>query len=231
MSLNPTRTRAVHVPDARPVVHPLRSVDTARWSITELPHGRRRVTIDHAPLPGVTPADLLWWFTHIAGTVPYGGASVPRYLAWHPLDHVLWELARPAADGTAGEGARFRIVERFGADNPVVDVTERVEKLDESGIRLVQRRFGMKVFQLEHTWSACPDGAHYVSVMDIGVRHPWLARLNRWLTTTAMPVELCEAWVKHNVEEVGQLEFLLPNLHAGHATGASRESGMRRAKP
>ncbi|WP_088288536.1 hypothetical protein [Kineosporia sp. A_224] len=209
--MNPTRTRAVRVPDPRPVVHPLRGVGSATWSIAELPHGRRRVTIDHAPLPGVTPADLLWWFTHIGGTVRYGGAVVPRYLAWHPVDHILWELARPASDGSAGEGARFRIVERF-ARNPAIDVTERVEKLDATGIRLVQRRFGVKIFQLEHTWSAAAEGAHYVSVMDIGARHSWLAPLNRWLTTRAMPVALCEAWVQHNVEEVGQLPFLLAAL-------------------
>lgn len=217
MSTNPTRTRVVHVPSARPVVHPLRDVGTATWSIAELPHGRRRVTIDHAPLPGVAPADLLWWFTHLDGSVPYAGGAVPRYLAWHPLDHIHWELACPAPGGGAGEGARFRIVERFGAANPVIDVTERVEKLDASGIRLVQRRLGVKIFQLEHTWSASPAGAHYVSVMDIGAREPWLAPFNRWLTTRAMPAALCEAWVRHNIEEVGQLEFLLPSLLAGTA--------------
>lgn len=216
MSIDPTRTRAVRVPAPRPVVHPLRDVGSATWSIAELPYGRRRVTIDHAPLPGVTPADLLWWFTHIGGTVEYGGARVPRYLAWHPLDHILWELARPAPDGGAGEGARFRIVERFGK-NPVVDVTERVEKLDTTGIRLVQRRLGVKIFQLEHTWSASAEGAHYVSVMDIGARPRRLAPLNRWLTGRAMPVALCEAWVKHNVEEVGQLPFLLAALSGERA--------------
>lgn len=212
MSTNPTRTRAVRVPGPRPVVHPLRGLATATWSVTELPAGRRRVTIDHAPLTGVTPDDLLWWFTHLAGTVEYGGTSVERYLAWHPLDHIRWELARPAPGGGAAEGARFRIVERFGAGNPVIDVTERVEKLDATGIRLVQRRLGVKIFQLEHTWSASPEGAHYVSVMDIGARHRWLGAFNRWLTTRAMPAPLCEAWVRHNVEEVGQLEFLLPQL-------------------
>ena len=48
-----------------------------------------------------------------------------------------------------------------------VDVVDRVEKLDETGIPLVQRVAGAVIFQLEHTWSAGEDGAHYVSVMDI----------------------------------------------------------------
>lgn len=48
-----------------------------------------------------------------------------------------------AHDGGAGEGARFRIVEAFGARPEFkVDVVDRVEKLDETGIRLVQRLGG-----------------------------------------------------------------------------------------
>jgi hypothetical protein len=204
---------AAHLPTARPVVHPLRTLDTAAWSIRDLPHGRRRITIDHAPLPGVSPEDLLWWFTHLNGDVEYGGEIVPRYLAWHPLDHIRWELARPAPDGGATEGARFHIVEMFGGDpERLIDVVERVEKLDETGIRLVQRRFGVKVFQLEHTWSRGESGTHYVSVMEIGAVHPWLAPLNRYLTSQVMPAEKCAAWVRHNIEEVGQLVWILPLL-------------------
>ena len=54
-----------------------------------------------------------------------------------------------------------------------------MEKLDETGIRLVQHVAGVVVFQLEHTWSAGTDGVHYVSVMDVGVRSGLLAPLNR----------------------------------------------------
>lgn len=220
MSLT-VRSRGVRAPQPRPVLHPLRGLDTADWSIRDLPHGRRRVTIDHAPLPGVSPSDLLWWFSHLDGSLEYGGRSVLRYLAWHPLDHIAWELARPAPDGGAGEGARFHIVEMFGGDPArTVDVVERVEKLDATGIRLVQRRAGVKVFQLEHTWSRGEDGTHYVSVMDIGARHALLAPLNRWLTRTAMPVDLCQAWVLHNIEEVGQLPWILPPLLASVHAGA-----------
>ena len=87
---------------------------------------------------------LLDWFSHLDGTMLYGGRDrCTRYLAWHPLDHVRWELARPAPGGGAAEGARFRIVEVFGArPEYAVDVVDRVEKLDETGIRLVHARRG-----------------------------------------------------------------------------------------
>jgi len=201
----------------RPVVFPLRSVDSATVRYTNASHRRRRITIDHRPLAGVTPAMLLDWFTHLDGTIEYDGKVINRYLAWHPIDHILWELARPAPTGGAGEGAWFHIVEQFGG-NPdyKIDVTDRVEKLDETGIRLVQRVAGILVFQLEHTWSACPAGVHYVSVIDIGARAAVLSPVNRY-AMHRFPDAMAVAWVRHNIEEVGQLEHLLPPL-AGAAS-------------
>ncbi|MET0901189.1 MAG: hypothetical protein ABWY45_25015 [Mycobacterium sp.] len=194
-----------------PVLFPFRTVDTATVRYTAAPHLRRRITIDHRPLPGVTPADLLAWFTHLGETMTYGGEVVPRYLAWHPLDHLRWELAEPAPGGGAAEGAKFRIVERFGRDDYAVDIVDRVEKLDETGLRLVQRVAGVPIFQLEHTWSAGTDGTHYVTVMDIGARSALCTPIN-YLLTRRFPAAMARAWVKHNIEEVGQLEFLLPQL-------------------
>ena len=166
---------------------------------------------------------LLDWFTHLGGTIPYGGEIIDRYLAWHPIDHINWELARPAPTGGAAEGARFRMVEAFGGRPEYkVDVVARVEKLDETGIRLVKRVAGALIFQLEHTWSAGADGAHYVSVMDLGVRSALMSPVNR-IVCQRFPDDKVRAWVKHNIEEVGQLEYLLPQLaSSGEAEPAQR---------
>jgi hypothetical protein len=196
----------------RPLLFPLRVVDSAVVRYTAAPHLRRRITIDHRPLPGITPEMLLDWFTHLGETMTYGDEVIPRYLAWHPMDHINWQLAKPGPGGGAAEGARFRIVEKFGgADRFAVDVVDRVEKLDETGIRLVQRVAGVPVFQLEHTWSVGAEGTHYVSVMDIGARSALLTPVN-YVLTRRFPDDMARAWVKHNIEEVGQLEFLLPGL-------------------
>ncbi|HKH53035.1 MAG TPA: hypothetical protein VKA77_14855 [Mycobacterium sp.] len=206
----------------RPLLYPLRSVETAMVRYTAAPHHRRRVTIAHRPLANVTPAMLLDWFTHLGGTMSYGGVVVDRYLAWHPIDHIRWELARSAPGGAAAEGARFRIVEAFGGRPEFkIDVVERVEKLDETGIRLVQRLAGIPIFELEHTWSMGAEGTHYVSVMDIGARSRLLVPVNRVLYKR-FPDEMVRAWVKHNIEEVGQLEHLLPPLESGEAEPAQR---------
>lgn len=203
-------TRSAAIPAPRPVLYPLRSVDTATVRYVDLPRHRFRITIDHRPLAGVTPVMLLDWFTHLGGTMRYGDEVIDRYLAWHPIDHIRWELARPAPTGGAAEGARFHMVEAFGGrPEHTVDEVARVEKLDETGIRLVLRVAGVIVFQLEHTWSAGADGAHYVTVMDLGTRA--LTPVNR-LVRRHFPDDKARAWVRHNIEEVGQLEHLLPRL-------------------
>ncbi|BBX02823.1 hypothetical protein BST36_03710 [Mycolicibacterium moriokaense] len=216
---------------SRPVLYPLRAVDTATVQYSEHPHGRRRITIDHRPLPGITPAMLLDWFTHLGGTISYGGEVIDRYLAWHPIDHIKWELAREAPGGGAAEGARFRMVEAFGArPEYTIDEVARVEKLDETGIRLVKRVAGIPVFQLEHTWSAGSGGAHYVSVMDLGVRSASLAPING-IVHRLFPEDKMRAWVKHNIEEVGQLEYLLPQLESSGETEPVQGAQRRDAAP
>ena len=198
----------------RPVLHPLRPVDSATVQYLDAPRGRRRVTIDHRPLSGVTPAMLFDWFTHLGETMSYGGQIIDRYLAWHPIDHIAWELARQAPTGGAADGARFRMVEAFGGRPEYkIDEVARVEKLDVTGIRLARRIGGVPVFQLEHTWSAGADRAHYVTVMDLGVRSALLSPANR-AVRRRFPDDKLRAWVKHNIEEVGQLEYLLPQLAA-----------------
>lgn len=216
---------------ARPVLYPLRSVDTATVRYSTHPHGRRRITIDHRPLAGLTPAMLLDWFTHIGETMRYGDEVIDRYLAWHPIDHILWALARPAPGGGAGEGGRFRMVEAFGGRPEFkIDEIARVEKLDETGIRLVKRAAGIPVFQLEHTWSAGADGAHYVTVMDLGVRSPLLSIVNK-IVGRRFPEEKMRAWVKHNIEEVGQLEYLLPQLKSSSEAEPAQGAYCRDGAP
>ena len=54
---------------SRPILYPLRSVDTATVRYFDARHGRRRVTIEHRPLPGVSPMMVLGWLTHLGGTM------------------------------------------------------------------------------------------------------------------------------------------------------------------
>lgn len=202
------------LPPPRPFLGPLREVSTAVTEIRDLDNHRRRITIDHQPLTGLTPDMVLWWFQHIGGTVEHDGRQLDNYLVWHPVDHIRWELAQESPEGGAEEGARFRIVEAFGGrPEYYLDTTERVEKLDASGIRLVRRFAGVKVMELSHTWSRCEGHTHYVSVLEIGAVSRAFAPVNRYLNQRRFPRPMAEAWVKHNIEEVGLLEHVVPAAH------------------
>jgi hypothetical protein len=195
----------------------MRRTASAATAVYELPRHRRRITIDHEPLEGVTPAMLLWWFRNIGGHMTYDGQQLQNYLVWHPEDHIRWELARQAPGGGVAEGARFHIVEAFQArPDYYVDTTDTVEKLDETGIRLVRRVGGVIVLQLEHTWSRCATRTHYVSVLDIGARTPLFTPVNWFLNERRFSAPMVQAWIRHNIEEVGLFEHFLPGLYATH---------------
>lgn len=204
------------IPPERPHVGPMKSVASAKTTQSRLPTGQLELTIEHDTVRGVTPAMLQWWFETLGQTMTYEGRTYPRYLLWHPRDHIHWALAAKSPTGGSGQGACFRIVEAFAA-NPAyyVDSTEYVEKLNEEGISLVRRVAGVEVFRLDHRFGTAAGGASYTSRMTVGVA----AGLVRWpLNTLIRPRVFSDkmgtAWLTHNVEEVSMFEHLLPPIYA-----------------
>jgi hypothetical protein len=58
--------------------------------------------------------------------------------------------------------------------------------------------------------------------MDLGARSSLLSPINR-IVRQLFPEAKMQAWVRHNIEEVGQLEYLLPQLKSsGKAEPAQR---------
>lgn len=203
----------------RPILAPLKQVESATTSVHALPDGRLECQISHAPIRGVTPQMVEWWFRSIGGDITIGGTTWPRYLVWHPLDHIHWSLERSAPDGTVGAGARFHIVEAFGQNlDYLLDAVTDVRQLDGTGIVLTEDRFGSEIMRLHHTWSSHPEGTQYDSHLVVGMDSSLGQLFNRFARTRLFPEEMARAWIKHNVEEVGNLENFLPQLHAEAAT-------------
>jgi DAPG hydrolase PhiG domain len=194
----------------------MKPLDSAQTKLPHLPDGRLELTIVHDILKGITPQILFWWFSNIGGETTYQGQIISKYRLWHPHDHIHWELTQRGPNGTSEAGAIFRIVEAFGR-NPKyqIDVLETVEKLDITGIRLSNRRAGFEVSNLEHTFTPVAGGTLYRSRMLIGVEHPWLLPhiTNSILRQRVFPEAMARAWLKHNIEEVGNFEFFLPKLY------------------
>lgn len=199
----------------RKVPWTLKPLDSAETSLTYDRHGRMVMTIRHDVLKGLTPDMLAWWFANIGGDMEIDGQRLNKYLVWHPIDHIRWELIRTAPDGRIGPGAVFRIVEAFNADPELyVDIRDLVIRLSPAGFTLVQRRLGIEVARLNHDFSAAAGGAGYFSTLTIGTSLPIVARiLNPLLHRFVFTERMGRAWLRHNVEEVGALEHIIPRIH------------------
>jgi hypothetical protein len=176
------------------------------------------MTIEHELVRGVTPEMLDWWFRHIDGEMVVSGRTYPRYRVWHPLDHIDWQLV-VGDPQSVGIGAKFRIIEAFGR-NPawLVDSVETVTRLDETGIRLERHMLGSEIFSLEHWFEPADGGTRYRSRMELGADTAFGRLLfNRIIRPMVFGDLMGPAWLKHNVEEVGNFEHFLPELFAREA--------------
>lgn len=207
--------RQLSLPPPRDLPWPLKPVASAKTWLSYDRFGRMVMTIEHDPLKDVTPRMVEWWFRNIAGTMEIGGERLEKYLVWHPIDHIRWELARPAPGGGAGRGAKFRIVEMFNA-NPdfYIDVVEEVIRLDEGGITLVNRTSGFEFMRLNHDFYADPGGTLYRSTLTMGASAPVVRSiLNPLIHRFVFGEAMGHAWLRHNIEEVGALENILPRIY------------------
>lgn len=206
--------RTWSLPPPREVPWTLKPLSSAQVGLTYDRHGRMVCSIEHELLRGISPRMLVWWFRNLGGDMDIGGVRVPKYLVWHPFDHIHWELAAEAPGGGVDVGARFRIVEAFNAEPAnTIDVIEDVVRLDEGGITLVNRRHGVEVSRLNHDFAGTEGGTIYRSTLTVGIALrglglPLNSLIHRLVFTEAMG----RAWLRHNVEEVGALEHFLPML-------------------
>lgn len=212
--------RRFPLPPSRILPWPLKPLESAETSLGYDVHGRMVMDIRHDLLKGVTPEMIAWWFANIGGEIEIEGQYLSRYHVWHPRDHIHWELAQPGPDGRISAGAKFHIVEAFGR-NPAhyVDVIDTVTRLDQSGITVVGYKVGRQVSHLAHDFIAVRGGTQYVSRLTVGVDIPMLSRsVNRFIHTVIFTEAMGHGWLRHNIEEVGLLEHILPRIYPGLAS-------------
>ncbi|MES2593366.1 MAG: hypothetical protein V4608_15895 [Bacteroidota bacterium] len=172
------------------------------------------LTIEHDPICGVTPKMLLWWFQNIGGEMTYEGKTYPKYLVWHPKDHIHWNLINNSSNSEIGPGSHFRIVEALDRNmNFLIDSIEIVEKLDETGIRLIRKIGSIEVFSLQHDFIQNGSNTIYKSKMIVGTNKAIGKVFNSFVRPLIFSKEMGAAWLKHNIEEVGNFEFFLPELY------------------
>lgn len=192
----------------------MKPLESAKTNFTIDNNGVFVLTIEHDILSGVSPKMLHWWFQNIGGDMNYRGKVYSKYLLWHPKDHIHWSL-KNSTHQPIGMGSYFRIVEAFNRDtNYLIDSTELVEKLDETGIRLVKKLGENEIFSLQHDFIQEGINTLYKSKMIVGTNSKFLGLLfNSYVRPLIFTKDMGSAWLKHNIEEVGNFEFFLPELY------------------
>jgi hypothetical protein len=210
----------------RPVPWVMKPLSSAKTEESVLPDGRVSLHIEHDPLSDVTPSMLVWWWRNIGAEMELGGRRYPRYLIWHPIDHIHFEVLKRLPDGSVGPGAVFHIVEALGADmKNLIDARLHLRKLDGEGASIEVHALGQTVVQIRGQFLPRETGTQVISTMTIG-SSGWLGDLglNPWLIGRFFPPERRKAWLKHSVEEIGNLQFFLPGLYRRHMRDAAATS-------
>jgi hypothetical protein len=200
----------------------MKPLSSAETGVERLDDGRLQFSIRHEVLTGVTPAMLVWWFNNMDGTMRIGDIDVPRYRVWHPLDHVALTYIRPGRDGRKfSSGAKIRIQEIFHR-NPryQIDVIDEVSFLDETGFGHFHTIGGIVVARMDYRFTPVARGTLYENSLIVGTERPFVRTLvNRMLRPVAFAEDKGRAWLTHNVEEVGNFQFFLPDLFANAQGG------------
>jgi hypothetical protein len=196
-------------------------IESARSGLEILVDGRIHCWIEHEVLHGVTPQMLVWWFKHLEGNMAYAGQGLPRYRVWHPRDHVAIEYSQRNPDGSIGVGSVIHLTEMLGA-NPhyLVDVHTEIVKLDEEGFAHRPRFHGFRLAQMDYEFQPTDGGTLYRNSLTVGAQGIVGKILNPLIRTFLFDDARGRAWIKHNIEEVGNFETFLPKLYASEAEGA-----------
>jgi hypothetical protein len=201
--------------DPVPLPWALRPLGSARCGAQRLPDGRLSYWIQHQVLRGVTPAMLVWWFSHLEGDVVIAGQHVNRYRAWHPYDHVHASYVRRCPDGSIGPGASIRLREYLGA-NPKysVDTVTDIEKLDEEGYIHNPRLMSVSgLLRMEYVFTPVRGGTLYENRLIVGGLRGWRRLVTPLIQRFGFDHAHGMAWLRHNIEEVGMFEHFLPALY------------------
>jgi hypothetical protein len=216
------------MPEPRPVLWPLKTLDSAETSIKILESGQLEMTITHEVLRGVTPEMLRWFFLNIDGTMTYAGKTYPRYLVMHPLDHIDIRVNRYSSNG---ERSLIGLTEAFGRNPKYLVHVDGMDRsiLGTAGGGAKIRAFGLLIFHLTQKFVEVDGGTQIHTRLVLGTPS-FLGKLgiNRLIRNRFFPGEMADAWLKHNVEEFGYLENFLPALYAENTQARLKESNTEK---
>jgi hypothetical protein len=194
----------------------MKDLSSARSETQELPDGRFEMRVEHELIRAVTPEMVVWWFRNFpTSRLEHHGRLIQMFRLWHPRDHIRARVTRRPFNRARGfsKGARVVFIEVLGGEP--IRMRAKVAQMDETGMRLVVRRLWLlKVADVRHEYGEAPGGTLWRSRIVIGSALPLVGRLfSRVIRRRVFTPDRCAAWIQHDVEETGNLEFILPKLY------------------
>jgi len=200
----------------RPVPWNLPDHRLAKKQVEYTAEGTLKIQVDHALLPGVTPAMVAWFYRILPiSTLEYQGVTYPLYHFFHPTEHGTIWIADAASDGQPGmgQGAVVARDEWFGPYDS--RGAARLTSFSDVGMVAEAQVAGINFVTIRHSFTAAEGGTQYRLEALIGNDLPLIgALLNLYLRTQVYHPAMVKEWLRHQVEEVGSLPFLLPQIYA-----------------
>jgi|GEM_PF-1519694 len=202
---------------------PFKPETSAKWiSIRRKWNGAILVQIDHDTIHHVTPEMMRWWFENMAGTttwngIDFSGPEIKSYHLWHHRDHVAVTPLTHGRDGRENKGflpgCDSKIEERFNEIHFHVNTRMHTTRLDDREFTFEIKFCGLTFGHITHLYAPEGDGISFYAETEIGSRLPVLGWLLNWLVVPFVyNKKTGEHWVRHNIEETGRTEDILPVL-------------------
>lgn len=210
------------LPDKRDFGWTLKSIHSAHTEINNLPNGQVELIIHHEKIKGITIEMLQWWFERFPYlTIFKGGQKFTAYDLWHPLDHV-GVYADPKNE-ILKQGDHVTICECFQRDLKFYGKGKAlIYYFRKDGFGLQVLKSGIKIMQLLHKFEPVEGGVSYKSRMLVGLEKGLFKNfVNKVIIPNNFGPEKANAWLQHNVEEVGCFENFLEDIYSKRAQGKS----------
>lgn len=184
--------------------------------------GRLHVCIEHGTVRGCTPAMIRWWFENLGRNTTwdgqgFDGPEVSFYHLWHYRDHVAVTPVNGSRSGFV-TGGRTRIQEQFNDHHERICVDVVTDRLDEQEFTFTVRLLGLKVCRIIHLYSPEPGGSRFYAETEVGLDLPVIGWAINWIVLPFVYSKTtAEHWIRHNIEETGMSEGVIPPLYQHYA--------------
>lgn len=208
-----------------------KSIRSAKWTNVSVSRsGAMRAQIEHDDIKGATPRMMRWWFENLAATTTWNGTDftgpeVSHYHLWHHRDHIKVTPLTSSPGGPRNNGfqvgALSRIDEQFNDYGFRVHQVMRTIRLDDAGFDFqILGPGGMVGGLIIHRYAPVPGGVSFYCETRIDLRIPVLGpALNRLVRPLLYSQKTADQWIRHNIEETGRTEDVVPHLFAHAAEG------------